>query len=152
MTDYKITIHDKHTVGEETSEFTTELIGALSVYKDGNYIISYDEHAGDFAGTTTRIYVKGTDVVRMSRGGDFATELVLEKGKRHNCCYDTPYGSFIMGVYAHDIISEMNLEGGSLAFAYSLDVGGGEVSENELEIKIKEINRQKEIDTDVKDC
>lgn len=138
MENYKITIHDKHKIGEEVSESTTELMGALDVMKNG-YIIRYQEHAGDFAGTTTKIFVSEPGKIRMSRGGSFATELVLELKKRHNCCYDTPYGSFLMGVYAHKIDSNMNDNGGDLEFAYSLDVGGGEVSENELKINVKAI-------------
>ncbi len=133
---YKITIYDKHTIGGETSESKTELMGNLDL-TNGGYTICYAEHAGDFAGTVTEIFVNEPGSVRMLRGGDFSTELILECGKRHNCCYETPYGSLLMGVYAHEINSSMENMGGDLTFAYSLDVGGGEISENELKINVK---------------
>ena len=81
--------------------------------------------------------------MRLSRGGSFGLDLVLEKGKRHNCAYDTPYGRLQMGVYAKKIDSKMAEDGGNLKFAYSLDIGGGEVSDNELEVIVKEL-KQKE--------
>lgn len=133
---YKITIYDKHTIAGETSESKTELMGNLDLTKDG-YTICYAEYAGDFAGTVTEIYVNEPGSVRMLRGGDFSTELILECGKRHNCCYETPYGSLLMGVYAHEINSAMENMGGDLTFSYSLDVGGGELSENELKINVR---------------
>ena len=107
------------------------------------YIIKYDEHEGDFAGTTTKIFVIEPNSVHLSRGGSYGLDLVLEKGKRHSCAYDTPYGRLQMGVYAKKIDSKMTSDGGNLKFAYSLDIGGGEVSDNELEVTVKEV-KQKE--------
>ncbi len=140
---YKITIKDKHTVGGEVSESTTELFGDLNVAKNG-YIIRYTEHDGDFAGTTTKIFVIEPDSVRLSRGGRYGLDLVLERGKRHNCAYDTPYGSLQMGVYAKNVDSKMSECGGNLKFAYSLDIGGGEVSDNELEVIVKDLGKRGE--------
>ena len=140
---YKIIIKDKHTVAGEVSESTTELFGNLDVAKNG-YIIRYTEHEGDFAGTTTKIFVVEPNSVRLSRGGSYGLDLVLERGKRHNCAYDTPYGRLQMGVYAKDVDSKMSENGGNLKFAYSLDIGGGEVSDNELEVIVKDLGRRGE--------
>ncbi|MBQ1451116.1 MAG: DUF1934 domain-containing protein [Clostridia bacterium] len=144
---YKIIIRDRHTVAGEVSESTTELFGELAVAQ-GGYVIRYNEHEGDFAGTTTNISVMGPDSLRLSRGGSFGIDFLLEEGKRHNCFYDTPYGRLEMGVYAKKIDSDMKDNGGNLKFAYSLDIGGGEVSENELELEVREM-KQRGARTDV---
>jgi len=136
---YRITINDKHITSGEQTESETELMGNLSVQKNG-YEIRYMEHTGDMAGTTTKIFVDEPNKVRLTRGGLFQTDLILELKKRHNCCYETPYGTLIMGVYAHRIDSNMNPDGGDLEFSYSLDVGGGEVLENELKISVRKID------------
>jgi len=142
---YKIIIKDRHTVAGEVSECTTELFGDLNVAKNG-YTIKYDEHEGDFAGTTTKIFVvEPNSSVRLSRGGSYGLDIVLEKGKRHNCAYDTPYGRFQMGVYAKKIDSKMSEDGGNLKFSYSLDIGGGEVSDNELELEVKEVKQKEKV-------
>lgn len=139
---YKITINDRHTATGDVSQSTIELFGDLDISKNG-YVIKYDEHEGDFAGTTTKIVVIEPNTVRLSRGGSYGLDLVLEKGKRHNCAYDTPYGRLQMGVYAKMIDSKMALGGGVLKFSYTLDIGGGEVSDNELEVIVKTV-KQKE--------
>lgn len=138
---YKIIIRDRHTVAGEVSESTTELYGDLARSNDG-YVIRYNEHEGDFAGTTTNISVFGPDSIHLSRGGSFGINFMLEEGKRHNCFYDTPYGRLEMGVYARKVDSKLNEDGGVLSFAYSLDIGGGEVSENELEVEVKELKQR----------
>ena len=135
---YKITIYDKHVVAGEKSEATTSLMGSLNISQNG-YTISYREHAGDLAGTVTNIRVTEPNLICLHRDGAYETDLILELQKRHNCHYDTPYGGFMMGVYAHSMESSMDISGGMLNFSYSLDVGGGEVSTNELRIKVKEM-------------
>ena len=136
---YKITIVDKHSSNGEKSESKSELMGDLN-YAQNGYIIRYVEHAGDFAGAMTKIFVKEPDTVRLSRGGELALEILLEGGKRHSCFYDTPFGKLQMGVFAKSVCSRMTEHGGRLSFSYTLDVGGGEVSENELIIDVKEIH------------
>ena len=134
---YRITIKDKHYIAGEKAESTTQVFGDLILSDDG-YTISYTEHAGEFAGCVTNIKVTNEpSSLYLSRTGSFATDLLLEPKRRHSCHYDTPYGSILMGVYAYKIDSNMKSSGGDLDFAYCLDIDGGAVSENELQINVK---------------
>ena len=133
---YKITLVDRHSVLGEKSESTIIVKGDLD-FTPEEYTITYLEHAGDMAGCTTKIRVKKGVHVQVSRSGAYSTDLVLELGKRHNCQYATPYGSLLMGIYTSLVESSMTEQGGSLRFKYSIDIGGGEVTENDLEIIIK---------------
>lgn len=135
---YRITIRDKHYIAGEKAERETQVFGDLFLSEDG-YTISYTEHAGEFAGCVTNIKVTSEPkMLCLSRVGSFATDLMLEPGKRHSCQYDTPFGSVLMGVYAYKIDSDMKSSGGELDFAYCLDIDGGTVSENELKISLQE--------------
>lgn len=136
---FKITLIDKHSANGEKSESKTEVMGELNFAQNG-YVIRYMENAGDFSGCVTKLLVKEPDTVRLSRGGELSLDLLLEEGKRHNCFYDTPFGKLQMGVYTKFVKSEMKENGGKLSFGYSLDIGGGEVSDNELIIDVKEIH------------
>ncbi len=134
---YKITIKDKHYIAGEKTESTTQVFGDLLLSDDG-YTISYTEHAGEFAGCVTNIKVTNDpNTLYLSRTGSFAADLLLEPRRRHSCQYDTPFGSILMGVYAYKIDSDMKSSGGDLNFAYCLDIDGGAVSENELQINVK---------------
>ena len=76
----------------------------------------------------------------MVRTGSSTAELIIEKHKRHNCHYNTPFGSFILGVYAKEIVSKVLPDEacGAVAFRYTLDFNSANSTENELNILFKE--------------
>ncbi len=67
-----------------------------------------------------------------------ATRLILEKGKRHLCQYDTGYGSLMVGVFTSSFESTLNEQGGSLRVRYTLDINSSLSSNNEISIIVKE--------------
>ncbi len=134
---FKITINDKHFANGEIDETTTDVAGEFVFGKNG-YTIKYLDNEGTFEGSVTKIMVMEPDIVRVSRGGDMAIELLLENDKRHNCVYDTPFGNLQMAVYTEYVKSDMTSNGGRLSFKYSIDVGGEQLSDNELFIEVKE--------------
>mgnify|MGYP003306201258 CR=1 FL=1 len=63
-------------------------------------------------------------------------EMVIEKDRRHLCCYTTPYGELMMGIYAKTVLNEIGEHGGTLKFAYTIDFNNTPASENELQITV----------------
>ena len=78
----------------------------------------------------------------MTRTGKYNTEMVIEKERRHLCCYTTPYGELMMGIYANLISNEIGENGGTLKFSYTIDFNNTPASENELEITVAEKIRE----------
>lgn len=107
-------------------------------YEDGKQIISYTEHGGELDGCKTTITVSGADCVETLRVGGYTMQLIAEKGKRHNCCYDTPYGSMVLGVFCKEVSNKLNESGGEIEFCYTLDVNSALLSENNVKITVKE--------------
>ena len=134
---YMIRLHDIHNYELETADATTILFGDLTFFEDG-YKITYKESEGDLAGCTTVITCKGGTEVSICRTGPYCTDLYMEVGKRHNCQYETEFGSMLMGVFAESVASDMTETGGTLDFTYNLDIGGDFVSRNTLHITVKE--------------
>ncbi len=136
---YRITIHDIHTVDNDTSDTTMTVFGHLDETEEG-YVIRYLEQTGDLAGTTVDVvFEKEPNTVAIHRRGPNQMELFLEEGKRHNCVYDLEEGRLIMGVDTHSVQSSMSRFGGHLALHYDIDFNAGFVSANQLEITVKEI-------------
>ncbi|WP_312642762.1 DUF1934 domain-containing protein [Hydrogenoanaerobacterium sp.] len=108
--------------------------------KNGSYYISYDEsEATGFEGSKTTLKVDGGDGrVTMLRSGANKSQLIIEKGARHQCHYNTGYGPLIMGVSGNHITSSLNDEGGDLSFKYTLDFNASLASENEVFVNVKE--------------
>jgi len=110
--------------------------------KDGCYYLQYQEsEATGMDGVTTTLKIIDDSLVSLSRSGMQGTQLMVEKGKRHLCHYDTGYGNLMVGVNAAKIESSLNDEGGDLHFKYSLDINSSLASENEVFINIKECKR-----------
>lgn len=136
---YKITIHDIHTVDGESSDTTMTVFGNMEP-QDNGYRVSYIEQSGEMEGCLTEvIFEDNTPSVAIRRRGSSEMELLLEKGKRHNCVYDVPEGRLIMGIDTRKIQSSMDRGGGTLDLIYDVDFNAGFVSQNTLQISVKEI-------------
>lgn len=121
---YLITI--KGTMEQDGESDTVELMtrGTL-LHKDRNFFIVYKEtEATGYEGCTTTVKVdEDANRVVMLRQGRAASQLVIEKGRRHLCHYETGYGSVSLGVAADEIIQHLSADGGTLHFSYTLDSG-----------------------------
>lgn len=129
-----ITIHDYHDVQgqREKSELTTtaEIFGNAD-----DYSVIYKEQSEELMGCTTTIRVENSSRVTVSRKGAYNTELKMEKGKRNLCCYNTPVGQIMMGVFTSSIRSEFTEnEKIVLDFSYSLDFNNELLNKNRIKI------------------
>ena len=125
---------------QEGDEDEIELFTTGSYYKrNGNYYIAYDEsEATGFDGTHTVLKVEQSDKVTLLRTGTAKSQLIVERGVRHQCHYDTGYGPMMIGVSGDRVVSELGDHGGRLEFAYSLDVNTLLASENAVYINVRE--------------
>ena len=131
-----IKIVDRHEMDGDTDGLETTLLGTFEGTRD-KYILSYAEN-GELEGCRVTLRVENGDTVVMTRSGMFETELIIQRGVRHNCSYSTPAGNLMLGVFAGRVESDMNEKGGTLEFDYTLDLGAGVVSENYLVITVTE--------------
>lgn len=131
-----IKIVDRHEMDGDTDGLETTLLGTFEGTRD-KYILSYAEN-GELEGCRVTLRVENGDTVVMTRSGMFETELIIQRGVRHNCSYSTPAGNLMLGVFAGRVESDMDEKGGTLEFDYTLDLGAGVVSENYLVITVTE--------------
>lgn len=113
----------------------------------GGYLISYEEsEATGFEGAkTTLLYEEEAERVTLTRSGSVNTQLIVEKGKRHQCSYDLGYGSMIIGVNCSVIHSTLSEEGGQIAFGYSLDLNTALTSENQVMVSVIPQPKEQEV-------
>ena len=125
-----LTIKDSHTVdgNREAYEMTTRGIWEQT---ETGYKIGYNEQYDELKDCHTELTVEGT-CVSMVRTGSFNTEMTIEKGKRHNCQYQSPFGSMLIGINAQKVESDIEDGKGTLEMKYTIDFYGGVASENEL--------------------
>ena len=121
---YLITI--KGTMEQDGRSETVELMthGGFT-HRDGCFFIVYREtEATGYEGSTTTVKIaEDARRVAMLRYGKAASQLIIEKGTRHLCHYETGYGAISLGVAADVIEHQLTDEGGRVQFSYTLDSG-----------------------------
>ena len=109
--------------------------------KGGSFFISYKEsEATGYEGNITTVKVDEQGKVSMLRFGSSPSQLVIERGRRHVCHYDSGYGVLSLGVAADEIDNRLTDSGGNLTFSYTLDSGDSQISRNQVKITVQEAN------------
>lgn len=136
---YILSVCGRQNVDGNTDKIELET-SASYVLKNGVRYISYKEYNPDTPLKHYRTTVKiGPDnTVTVIKGGEENHQLFLEKGERHKCEYNTPFGSLTLGVYTEDVDIRLDDNGGELTVRYSIDIESELASLNELTLKIKE--------------
>ena len=121
--------------GDNAGEMS--VLGRIT-YEDNKNIIEYIENNEETGPEETTITVFENDTVSIIRKGQFSSEMMVEKGKRHHTIYMTPYGELTMGIYGNQVEWSKDDNGAVLKMKYSLDFNNGFVSENTMIIYIEE--------------
>ena len=111
--------------------------------KNGSYYISYKETKTiGFEGCTTTIKIaEDGSRVALLRFGRANSQLLIERGRRNLCHYETEVGSLTLGVTGDGIDCKLTEKGGSAAFSYLLDADDARiVSRNTLEMTVQHVN------------
>lgn len=107
--------------------------------ENGKKYISYIEYDKEDPNIKINTLVEvDKNTVSIIRKGDIESRLILEKDRRHNCLYQTPMGDMTIGVYTDSLKDNLSYKGGKLSVRYQLDFNCDFVSNNELNINIKE--------------
>ncbi len=141
--DFLIRIDGRMEQAGETDSVELMTRGSF-VRRGGSFFITYKEsETTGYAGCTTTVKVaEDGRKVAMLRFGPAASQLIIEKGTRHLCHYETGYGSMTLGVAADEIESQLFDEGGQVKFSYTLDVDQDMVlSRNLVTITVKKAER-----------
>ncbi len=121
--------------GDNAGEMS--VLGRIT-YEENKNIIEYIENNEETGPEETTITVFQNDIVSIVRNGQFSSEMMVEKGKRHHTFYKTPYGELTMGIYGNQVEWSRDETGAVLKMRYSLDFNNGFVSENTMIIYIEE--------------
>ncbi|MBO7217402.1 MAG: DUF1934 domain-containing protein [Clostridia bacterium] len=123
----------------DVTEFSTE--GELQNTENG-YRITYDESNMIGAeNVKSEIIIEDGTKAEISRTGKVSTRMTVEKGKRHSCFYSTPEGDFTIGIFGESVSTKFKELKGEVYLSYTIDVNSSLISENKMEIKIKELRQ-----------
>lgn len=107
------------------------------VNRNGKYMLRYKEHLADFGTDCSTIIKIDEGTVVMTRSGSANTQMIFENGKRHMSHYETPLGSFTIGVSTDKLDIMVDENGGSVEIDYILDINSSAQVENNLKLNIR---------------
>lgn len=139
MKNVLIKIKGTQGLGEDKSVIEFSSQGTLS--KDGEtYLLSYSEDAVIEGGKIeTLLTARGKNSVILERKGALNSKLLIEKGVRNNCFYSVPEGSLMLGIFGKEVDNRLCDTGGKIKMIYTLDANMKLISENTVEISVREI-------------
>ena len=125
---------------KDTSKSTLDTEIQYYTNEDGERVIAYEEsETTGMEGSNMQLRIAKDGMISIVRTGTYQTHLVVQKGKKHFCHYETPFGEFAVGVSAKWVRNELTDEGGKLALRYTVDANSTLLSDNEIRIDIKKL-------------
>ncbi len=135
--DVEIIIHSAQVLDGESDEMELSTLGHF-YEKDGLYYLSYEEtEVTGLEGHSTILKMGPGKQVTMTRYGKAASKLIIEPDECNSCVYNTEFGSLTLDVRGRQHELTIHEDHGRLFMAYTLDLGGGAISYNEIELNWK---------------
>ena len=134
-----ISISGEEKFPEMGEENKTELVTEGKYYKKGDkHYLSYKEtEVTGFEETTTMLKIEA-DRVALTRFGQFNTHMVFAPGEKHTGYYDTPFGSFTVGIISDAVKVEFGQNTGKIDIRYSLEIDNSTKAEHTLSLNVRE--------------
>lgn len=135
---YMISIIGEQSLDGETDKIEVLTSGKFMRRRD-HFYIGYKEYSEENPSEYYDNLIKvEPNMVTINRNGGVQTRLMLEKGRRHQCIYQTIAGDFTIGVFTKTLNNNLGDKGGTLEVSYTLDFDTNLVSENRFYIKVEE--------------
>ena len=136
--DYIISIVGRQSIEGESEEMELLTVGSYEIKGDTKYIsyLEFDNNSPK-SKIVSVLKIENDNCVTMTKSGLRQSKLIMEKGVRHQCHYDTEFGSMMIGVFADTVDSNLDENGGQIYLRYSLDINSDLSSMNEITIDIK---------------
>ena len=127
---YMISILGEQILDDESDRIEVLTEGNFLMKKDHCYI-GYKEYDEDAPQSFYDNLIKVQDnTVTITRKGSMRSQLMLEKGRRHQC--------LMIGVFTKTMNNSLTKNGGTLEVSYTLDFNNDLVSENKFKITVEE--------------
>ena len=135
---YLISVVGTQTVDGESDSIEVITNGDYTRDENGDITIVYPEFSEENPATRTDTVVtlRGK-TLSIERSGSMSSRLILEKGKRHQCLYETAMGQLFIGIFTDSIKVIATDHSADIRASYQLDFNQHVVSSNDFHITVK---------------
>ena len=133
-----ITVKGNQSLNNDSSDIEIITEGIFKKSESG-YTIQYNEtEMTGFEGTTTTLNVSDGSVT-LIRTGSNNSSMIFEKGQKYMGHYETPYGSFTIGIISNKVNIDLTDSGGNIQVGYLLEIDNLVTSTNSITLSIREL-------------
>ena len=104
--------------------------------KNGKHYILFDEMMEGFEGVTKNRIKIDEDYLELKKNGVSNVHMVFEKDKTNITCYDTPYGSLMLGINANKFDLNETEKNITLNVDYTLDINYQAFADCKIQIRV----------------
>lgn len=105
--------------------------------KNGKHYILYDEVMEGFTGITKNTVKISEQSLDITKKGVTNVHMAFEENKKNITCYNTPYGSLMIGIDARDVNIAENDDNIDIKVKYALDVNYEHLADCTIMINVK---------------
>lgn len=135
-----ISIQGKEFYPEDKEENVTKMVTEGKYYKKGNkHFLSYQETEMTGLGKTTTTLKIDENTVAVTRFGEVNSHMVFKSGEKHTGHYDTPVGSFTVGVVSDAVKVDIGEKSGTIDIHYTLEIDNSTKAEHSLCLQVQEV-------------
>ena len=102
------------------------------------WMLEYEEKDEDGLLVNTVLSVDREGIATLERLGPYTNRMTIQRGQRHLCHYDTPFGVLNIGVFGEQVAHNLVEWSGEIFLRYTIDINSVMQSHNEVKISIKE--------------
>lgn len=123
------------------NEDSMEIVCSGTYYfRNGKHYIKYEEIMEETMSSISNT-LKISDVsdkpkVEVKKKGAIETTLIFEEGQSHIACYETEYGSFMLGFHASYILVKYSENEINIHIDYAIEMNYEHLSDNQIDISI----------------
>ena len=127
-------------IGEKQDDSMEIMCNGTYYFKNGKHYIKYEEimeESMSSISNTLKICDEADRLrVEVKKKGAIDTTLIFEEGQNHISCYETEYGSFMLGFHASHIWVEYEENEINIHIDYALEMNYEHLSDNKIDISI----------------
>ena len=138
--DVIISIKGTESLIDDNDSDNIELVTEGQYYKKGNkHYLSYaeSEEMTGYDHTQTTLKIDG-DTVSLTRFGNVNSHMVFKEGKKHIGHYETPYGSFTVGIMSDSVNVDIGERSANIRIKYMLEIDNSAKALHDLQLSIRE--------------
>lgn len=121
----------------EEQEDTIEILNVGNYYeRNGKKYIKYDETQEETGEVISNLIKIGPEGIELTKKGSVGAQMIFRENEKVNSCYDTPYGTLMMGIYTNKILCHVEEELIEIKVNYEIELNGELLSNARVHIKV----------------